>query len=215
MQRSILGLWGAFIAAASLVGCGGKVVIDAEEGGQGGFGTTSGTNSVTGTSSVNSSVGPGTSTASTAAGGDPKTLCDQACDAMNKVPGCAQDNCVEGCVDEFSKAGACESLLLDVVFCVIKNAGAGGVCSGEPCQAPTNEYVNCKSGCTSVACSGGEPCECSGSCFGKDVGTQCFANPDGTATCVCRVGTVDVGKCVSPGGQFACDLQTSCCAAFF
>lgn len=206
----MLGLMGA--VALGLFACGGKVVIDAENGAGGAGGTGSSSN---GSSSSSTGTGMG--------GGDPQSLCDKACEKMNGVPGCAQPDCAKLCFTEYQKAGMCQAVFLDLVTCVIDNAGVGGSCTGQPCDASSQTYQDCinggTGGCSTGTCSGGPDgsCQCGGVCNGSEVSAACFTPPNGAPTCICSVGGKEIAKCDASGGGsgLPCDIVSGCCSIYF
>ncbi|MDI1429593.1 hypothetical protein [Polyangium sorediatum] len=213
MQRTMLGFLGIMTLAVAGVGaCGGKVVIDADgTGGAGGVGA-AGSGSA-GTNTTTSSSGTG--------GGGLQSLCEAACASMSKIPGCAEEDCVDDCVQEFEdEAGPCLNEVTALLECVIENAGLNGECFSSTCFPFVEALDACKApstGCSSVLCSQGSDgsCDCSGQCNGASVTTQCFSQPGSTQVCVCSINGQDVGKCEASLGIFACSVDQGCCAQFF
>ena len=208
MQRMTLGFMGMVaLVLGGLGACGGKVVIDADGTGGGG-----GTGNSTGTNTTTNSTGTG--------GGDPQSLCVVACEKLGAVPGCAEGNCVQDCQEEFVNAGACTKETVEVLQCVIDNAGVNGECFSSSCFPLLEALENCKNqndSCIVGPCSQGSDgsCDCTSECNGQTLGTQCFAQPGTTPVCLCTINGTDVGKCESTLGTFACGVEEGCCAQFF
>ncbi|MDI1447287.1 hypothetical protein [Polyangium sp. 6x1] len=209
MQRTMLGFLGiAALAFAGLGACGGKVVIDAD--GTGGAGA--GGNGSAGTNTTN--------TTSSSATGNPQSLCEQACANLGMSPDCGGSDCLSNCQAEFENAGACLNEVTAAIECIAKNAGMNGECFSSLCFPFIQALEACKnqgSDCSDALCSQSSDgsCSCEGPCNGSDVRTECFAQPGTTAVCVCSINGMQVGKCESTLGSFACGIEEGCCAQFF
>lgn len=210
MKRTMLGFLGiAALVFAGLGACGGKVVIDAEGTGEGGAGA--GGNGSAGTNTTTNGTGTG--------GGSQQSLCEQACGNLGTIPECANPNCLDGCMAEFTNAGDCLNEVTAAIQCIAENPGVGGECFSSACSPLLQALEDCKNQNESCAglCSDGQDgsCKCEGTCNGSAVATECFPQPGTTSVCVCSVNGMQVGKCQSTLGSFACGITEGCCAQFF
>ena len=171
-------IFGCAIAAvlAALPGCGGKVVIDENEMGQGGASTTTG--STSGSTISTSSTTSGSMSGSTGSGGsDIKTACSNVCNVLQMLS-CTDPNCAEDCVNTFSQAGDCADEFVTLVNCYNNHLGEIVNCDAPvPCSKAQDAFVSCQEsgGCSDQTCSqdNGGSCSCLVTCGGTKLSMDC------------------------------------------
>lgn len=189
----------ALFTATLLAACGGKVVVDAPVGGDGGAGGTGagGTTITTSTSTV--TTGPG-------------DLCAQICTFWDQS-GCTMSDCATECAAAFQTAGSCTDELITVLQCIIAHPDPAGGC-GMPaaCTAAFESYQSCiaPTSCTDTSCfqSSDGSCGCKGLCNGLTVAVECT-----NGLCTCNANGMQIGQCKEAAPS--CDPVGGCCGALF
>jgi hypothetical protein len=184
----------------SAVACGGMVVFD--DGGSGGSGGT-------GASGPGSTVGPSTSTGTVSSSSGPSSTCEYFCDRL--APCLGSEDCGEACASVY--VPGCESEADAFIRC-LSDAVAVPSCSYEGgCEGLDAAYQACAGigpDCSEGQCSVGDnQCGCDAVCQGREVGTYCFVQPNGTTRCTCYLDGGLIGTCDQD--VFDCSVEASCC----
>jgi hypothetical protein len=186
---------GLFIATAAA--CGGKVIVDGPNGGEGGAGGSS-----------SSTVAPSTGTLPSTSTG-PSDLCAELCSLWSQS-GCNMDDCPGQCASVFQTAGACIDELTSAIQCIIAHPNETTLCDmPTSCIGQIDAYQSCISpaSCGDLGCVGGSDgsCGCKGTCNGEQVFVACKDN-----LCTCGKNGEQVGICKE--AQPSCDPLGGCCA---
>jgi hypothetical protein len=181
-----------------LAGCGGKVVFVEDDGGNGGGSSSSSPSSAAGTEKFEPGPEP-----------DPRReLCEGIC-----VPGCAEPNCVEVCLEELFD-GVCDGLAGEVLTC-LANAIDVMTCSYfESCGVEYDTWGACQSNYCSEGCShADQDCSCLRNCEDRSLQMSCSLVADAQASCECKIDGAVVSTCTET--HLACDVDFGCCADAF
>ncbi len=202
----------AFVAGA---GCGGKVVIEAGQGGagQGGSSTTTSTTNVTAT------TGPTTVTSgvtSGAGGGSVQSNCEIVCGALAQQS-CGSQDCLGQCIVA-SSSEPCGGEAAAWIECAAKNAAEIKDCVLPlACAALEAAFNECDSqpGCGPQSCAADDNggCACAVECSGTTFEAACEPLGNDKSACTCFIDGNPIDKCMNPSNS--CDVSGSCCGDVF
>ncbi len=199
----------AGLACSLLLGCGGKVVFQ-EDDGSGGSG---------GQGAAGPGPGPGPNTTVSTGSVIPTNLCQEFCGDYAQ---CLGSPCLDQCISEYGLG--CDEQIDAFLACAVRTFDPS--CEFIGCSEEVSAYADCLNGsqaCVTDGCDDGGPpgnCYCSGTCFGTTFIEQaCFfpvpggpgdppPPPDGVL-CDCYLDGAYVGNCET--GAFDCSIEGGCC----